>query len=79
VISTSQLNDALQWIRSGEACGLDYIETQRSLTESAEYVMLLQDAAVVDFHMPSVEAGVIAGLRLATLLFEKELKFVEAE
>jgi hypothetical protein len=76
VISTSQLNDAIQWIRSGEACGLDYLDTQMHLTCAEEYVMLLQDAAVVDFHMPSVEAGVIAGLRLATLLFEKELKFL---
>ena len=74
MISTSQLNDALQWIRSGEACGLDYIETQRSLTESAEYGMLLTDASVVEFHKQSVEVGFIAGLRLATLLFEKELK-----
>lgn len=76
MISPQDLNDAIQWIRSGESCGLDYLSTQQQLTESPEYVMLLTDASVVEFHKQSVEVGLIAGLRLASLLLQKELKFL---
>lgn len=79
MITATELNDAIQWIRSGESCGLDYLSTQQQLTESPEYVMLLTDASVAEFHKQSVEVGLIAGLRLASLLLNTQIEFTGGE
>ena len=79
MITATELNDAIQWLRSGEDCGLDYLETKRLLTACKEYAMLLTDASVVEFNVPSVEVGLIAGLRLASLLLGKEIQFQSYE
>ena len=74
-ISTTELDQAVQWLNSGENNGLDYLSTQRALAQSDEFVKLLRDAAVCDFQERSVTVGVIAGLRLASILLNKQIQF----
>lgn len=76
-VSVADLNWAIAKMNSGDGAGVDYLSTQSALTQSTEYREMLRDAAVVSFHEPSVEAGVIAGLRLASILLNQDFEFLQ--